>query len=95
MGKEVVCFWNYNSCNQKTTMETGRLSKFLKGITADENITAYHRARYILTLRGRISTKLPGEEKVYLPLNNDLKNQVKIVLACVASGSAGSICDNT
>ena len=52
MGKEVVCFWNYNISNQKKNHETGNVSKFLKGITEDDYIKAYNRANYILTLRG-------------------------------------------
>ena len=57
IGKDVVCFWNYNSNNQNTKLETGILSKFMKGIKGNDDIKYYHCARYILTLRGGVSTK--------------------------------------
>ena len=70
------------------------MSKLLKSITEDYDSKAYHRAHYILTLRGGVSTKSPGDEKVYLSLNNYLNNQLMMVLSFVDSGSMGSICDN-
>ena len=63
-GKEVFCLYNYNSSNQKINHETGRFSKFLKYIIEDDEFKAYHRARYILTLRGGVSTKSSGDDKV-------------------------------
>ena len=70
MGEEVICFWNYNRSNQKTNLQIRILSKFLKDIKQDDDSKSYHCARYILTLRGGVSTKSPGDGKVYLSLNN-------------------------
>ena len=65
-------------------LEAGRLSKFLKGIIEDGYSKAYHYVRYILTLKGGVSTKPHGDEKVYLYLKNDIKNQIRMVLYFVS-----------
>lgn len=46
-GKEVTRFWNYNVKREKTSLETSRLSKYLKSLTEKDG-NAYHHARYIL-----------------------------------------------
>ena len=66
----------------------------MKCITEYDDSKYYHRARYILIIMNGVSTKSPGYDKVYLSLDNDLKNQIRMVLSCVASGSAVSILDN-
>ena len=71
------------------------MSKFLKVITEDDDSKAYHCECYIIALRVVVSTKSPGDEKVYLSLRNDLKNQLRVVLSCVGSRSLRSTCNNT